>query len=99
MAAVAGLLVAVSMPMVQHSHYATTSSLAAGFALLSIWASLAALRCSQRAAIWPRYLALAGIAAGLSAGNRYNAAAVGIVVFLAGWVLVAAYEHGGPLAA
>ena len=73
---VAGLLIAVSLPMVQHSHYATTSSLAAGFTAMAIWASFVALRGNFK------FLLIAGIAAGLAAGNRYNAAAVGIVVFM-----------------
>lgn len=82
-AAVAGGVVAVSLPMVQHAHYTTTSSLAAGFAMVCVWASLAALRGFR----WWLF-ALAGVAAGLAAGSRYNAAAVSIVVFVVGLVLL-----------
>jgi len=90
-AGVAALLVAVSFPMVQHAHYATTSSLAAGFTMCAIWASLASLKAGER---WRgRLFMLAGICAGLAAGNRYNAAAVSIVVFAAGWVLLYRYRN------
>lgn len=79
----AGLVTAVSLPLVQHAHYTTTSSLAAGFAAVCVWASLASLRK-------PRWwlFALAGFAAGLAAGSRYNAAAVSIVVFVVGLALL-----------
>lgn len=80
-ALIAGLLVTVSLPLVQHAHYTTTSSLAAGFTAVSVWAACAWLRGGGRR--WP-LLALAGLCAGLAAGSRYNAAAVSIVVFLVG---------------
>lgn len=82
-ALIAGLLVTVSLPMVQHAHYTTTSSIAAGFTAVSAWAAFAWLKDSGRR--WP-LLALAGFCAGLAAGSRYNAAAVGIVVFLVGLI-------------
>ncbi len=78
-AAAAGLLCAVSLPMVQHAHYATTSSLAAGFAAAAVWASVSSLR-RARDRRGDTLLLAAGAAAGLAAGNRYNAAGVGIVV-------------------
>ena len=77
----AGLLVAVAEPLVQHAHYATPSSLAGGFASVAIWAAVLSLYRPR----WALF-ALAGIAAGLAAGNRYNAAAVSIVVFVAGLI-------------
>ncbi|MBK8031115.1 MAG: glycosyltransferase family 39 protein [Chloroflexi bacterium] len=79
----AGLLVAVALPMVQHAHYATTSSLAAGFVALCLWASFAFVR--QRR--W-RLFMLACLAAGFAATNRYNAAAVALVPFALGSVLI-----------
>ncbi len=82
---VAGGVVAVSFPMVQHAHYATTSSLASGFVALCLWASYAALKGRPARA---GMLVWAGIFAGLAAGNRYNAAAVALVVFVAGLVLL-----------
>jgi hypothetical protein len=82
-AAGAGLLTAVSLPMVQHAHYTTTSSLAAGFTAVAIWASLASLSSKRRWLFW-----LAGIAAGFAAGNRYNAAIAAMVVFLGGVILL-----------
>jgi hypothetical protein len=82
-ALLAGAVVAVSLPTVQHAHYATTSSLAAGFVAVTLWASFWSLRRFDG-----RLFALAGIAAGLAAGNRYNAAAVSIVVFVVGLVLL-----------
>ncbi|MBN2469307.1 MAG: hypothetical protein JXN59_01185 [Anaerolineae bacterium] len=81
----AGLLTAVSLPMVQHAHYATTSSLAAGFAAASAWAALAALASPSRRR---SLLALSGITAGLAAGCRYNAAAISLVVFFTGIILL-----------
>ncbi|NPV67267.1 MAG: phospholipid carrier-dependent glycosyltransferase [Anaerolineae bacterium] len=83
--AIAGLLTAVSLPMVQHAHYATTSSLAAGFAAVSAWAALATLRENQGQR---GLLVLSGIMAGLAAGCRYNAAAVSLVLFFVGCVLL-----------
>lgn len=85
-AATVGLLVAVSFLLVQHSHYATTSSLAAGFATAALWAGSSSLYRQNKS---QRYLfLLAGVFAGLAAGNRYNAAAVSLVVFCSGLVLL-----------
>jgi len=86
-ALVAGLLATVALTLVQHAHYATTSSLSAGFVMLCIWASFASLRAKTSRQRWVLF-ALGGIAAGLAAGNRYNAAAVSLVVFFTGWVLL-----------
>lgn len=80
---VAGGGVALSFPMVQHAHYATTSSLAAGFVAICLWACLAALRGRGFKA---RMLLIAAICAGLAAGNRYNAAAATIIVLVAGFI-------------
>ena len=80
---IAGLLTTVSLPMVQHAHYTTTSSLAAGFTAVAVWASIASLHSKRRWMFW-----LAGLAAGLAAGNRYNAALVAVVAFLAGLILL-----------
>lgn len=78
-AAAAGLLCAVCFPLVQHGHYATTSSLAAGFSALTIWAAVLTMR---RGSV--RWLTVAAVAAGLAAGTRYNAAVVSLVVLLSG---------------
>lgn len=78
-AAAASLLCAVSLPMVQHAHYATTSSLAGGFVATAVWASISALE-RTRSRRGDLLLLIAGVAAGLATGSRYNAAAVGIVV-------------------
>ncbi len=77
----AGLLVAVAEPLVQHAHYTTTSSLAAGFLALTLWAAISSLYHPR----WWLFL-LAGICAGLATGNRYNASAVSIVVFVVGLI-------------
>lgn len=82
-ALVAGLLVSVSLPMVQHAHYTTTSSIAAGFVAVSLWASFMALRQNS----W-RFLLAACLAAGFAATNRYNAAAVVLVPVVLGTVLI-----------
>lgn len=84
----AGLVAAVSMTAVQHAHYATTSSAAAAFAVLCVWASFMALDRHASGGRWVRWLALAGLAAGFAGGNRYNAAAVSLVVFFSGLVLL-----------
>ncbi len=80
----AGLLVATALTLVQHAHYTTTTSLASGFAAVALWAGITSL-------YRPRWLlfAVAGVAAGLAAGSRYNAAAVSLVVFVAGLILIA----------
>jgi hypothetical protein len=87
-AAAAGMIVAVSFTMVQHSHYATQSSVCTGLAAVSIWASVACLYGKHSTM---RLLMLSGVTAGLAAGTRYNAAGVAIVVFLVGCVLL--YRH------
>lgn len=82
-----GLLVAVCYTLVQHSHYIKPGPLATGWMMLAAWASLAALRSSRpRVRQW--LLVLAGIACGLAATTRYNAAAIVPVVVLSGLVLV-----------
>ncbi len=68
-------MTAISLSLVQHAHYATTTSLAAGFTALTIWAALVFWQKRQL-----RWLVLAGIAAGLATANRYFAGAVVIVV-------------------
>lgn len=87
-AAGAGLLTAVSFPMVQHAHYATTSSLAAGFAALAIWASFASLKTGRGA-----LFLLAGALSGFAISNRYNAAAILVLLFGAGVLLALRYRH------
>ncbi len=82
-ALLAGLLAACAEPLAQHAHYTTSTSAAGGFAALAMWAASASL---YRPRWW--LFALAGIAAGLAAGSRYNAAAVAIVPFAAGLVLL-----------
>lgn len=92
----AGLLAVVSFPLVQYAHYTTTSSLAAGWVAVCLWACVISLKqafsgtstaSGQFFQRWWAYLMLAGLAAGVAAGNRYNAAAVSIVVVLTGSVI------------
>jgi hypothetical protein len=78
----AGLMATFAFPLVQHSHYATTSSLAAGFAIFCAWASVLAFKYPTKS----RYWLLAGILAGLATGNRYNAGAISIMLFVLGMV-------------
>ena len=81
----AGLLVAVSYTQVQHAHYIKPASLATGWMMLAAWAcvaSLAARRARERRHL---YFA-AAVFTGLAATTRYNAAAVAIVLLLAGAV-------------
>lgn len=54
-AGTAGLLAAFSMPLVQHAHYSTTSSLAAGFVMLCLLCLVISLKSSIR---YFRYLEL-----------------------------------------
>jgi len=80
---VAGLLSAVAFPLVQHSHYATTSNLAAAFTMLSLLFALRGLKHMQA-----HPLLLSGIFAGLAMGTRYNAAVISLVLLLVGlWML------------
>lgn len=88
-AAGAGLLTAVSLPLVQHAHYTTTSSLAAGFSMVCIFAAFLSLEAQGRRQAL--LFIAAGICSGLAAGSRYNAAAVSLVVFFCGLLL--AYRH------
>lgn len=87
-AAAAGLLAAVSVTLVQHSHYALPSMDATAWAAICAWASVAALH-QRRPGGW--LFALAGAAAGLAATSRYNAAGVSLLVFFVGLVLL--YRH------
>ncbi|MDW8171001.1 MAG: glycosyltransferase family 39 protein [Anaerolineae bacterium] len=66
---VAALLVACAFPLVQHGHYSTTSSLAAGLGMACLWAT--AVAWERRSLRW---MALAAFFGGLALGNRYNAA-------------------------
>ncbi len=80
-AVAAGMLAAVSFLLVQHAHYATTSSLSAGFSILVLWAVIRALKTPHQAG-WG--LAFAGVAAGLASGSRYNAVLAGVILLAAG---------------
>ncbi|MFZ4814403.1 MAG: ArnT family glycosyltransferase, partial [Phototrophicaceae bacterium] len=81
----AGLLMAFSLSLVQHAHYSKSSSLAATFCALTLWAAFHALTAKRFR--WSM-LALAGVCAGFAAGNRYDAAGISIVVFLVGCVVI-----------
>lgn len=82
---VAAALVAVSFTMVQHGHYTTTSSIAAGLTAISVWASLGALYSEK----WRfRFLILSGLAIGFATSSRYNAAPASIILCGAGLILV-----------
>ena len=87
----AGLLVAVSYTLVQHAHYIKPGSLAAGWMMLAAWACVAALyACCPRSR--HRLYLLAGAVTGLAATTRYNAAAVGLLLLLAGLILLYRYR-------
>ena len=83
----AGMLVAVSYTLVQHSHYIKPGTLASGWMMLAAWASLAALLASRRRSRLGFYLLACGVA-GLAATTRYNAAAVSIIVVSVGILLI-----------
>lgn len=80
---IAGLIATLSFTLVQHSHYATTSTLASAGVVVCLWACLCAL--NHRNSI--KFLAIASMASAFAAGNRYNAAAVSISVFIVGLIL------------
>lgn len=84
-AAATGLLTAASMTLVQHGHYATSSSMSAGFAMLAAWAALASLRSKRYR--WP-LVTLAGAAVGLATSSRFNAAFVVSILALTSLVLL-----------
>ncbi len=86
----AGLLVATSFTLVQHAHYIKPGSLASGWMMLALWASFTALY-AHRATSRHRMIVLAGLITGLAATTRYNAAAIGIILFLTSLVLL--YRH------
>jgi len=83
----AGLLVAVSYTLVQHSHYIKPGTLASGWMMLAAWASHAALLSSKSRSRLGFYL-LAGGVAGLAATTRYNAVAASIIVVPVGMLLI-----------
>lgn len=83
----AGLLVAVSVTLVQHAHYIKPGSLATAWMMLTAWLCIAALyarRSRQRAVLY----VLAGIATGLAATTRYNALAVAPLTLATGCILL-----------
>ncbi len=82
-----GMLVAVSFTLVQHAHYIKPGTLATGWMMLAAWAALAALFASRSRARVRMYI-LAGVATGLAATTRYNAAAVVPLVAAAGLILL-----------
>lgn len=86
----AGLLTAVSFTLVQHAHYIKPGTLSAGWMMLATWACIASLY-SQKVRNREWLYILGGIATGLAATTRYNAAAVGLIVLLVGLILL--YRH------
>lgn len=78
----AGLLMAISFPLVQHAHYTTSNSMGLMWVMLCLYASLRALR--QNSTHW---LLAAGVCAGFAFGSRYNGGVVLGVMGLAGLVL------------
>ena len=87
----AGLLITTSYTLVQHAHYIKPGSLAAGWMMLATWACIASLY-SRRTLTRQRLYILAGIVTGLAATTRYNAIAVGFIVFFTGLVLLHRYR-------
>lgn len=84
-AAVVALLLAASYPLVQHAHYAKSSTLGFAFTALTLWAAFNCLL--DRPPRWWMFV-LAGASAGLTAGSRYDAAGISIVVFVVGLILL-----------
>ena len=83
----AGLLVAVSFTLVQHSHYIKPATLSTGWMMLATWACFASLYCKTNGQREHLYI-LAGVATGLAATTRYNAVAVAMIVVPVGLVLL-----------
>ena len=86
-----GLLVAVCFTLVQHAHYIKPGTLATGWMMLAAWAALASLQARAARARF-RLLLLAGIATGLAATTRYNAAAIAPLVVSVGLILAYRYR-------
>lgn len=78
-AAFAGLMASLAFPLVQHSHYATTSSLAAAFVTFALWGCVRTIQAQSY-----RSLIFAALMTGLAIGSRYNAAAVSFALCLTG---------------
>jgi hypothetical protein len=89
---VTGLLISVSLPLVQHAHYSTMSSLATGFAMCTIFCGLLALGVSRQK--WGMWHVLGGVCAGLATGSRYNVGLVSLMVLFIGMVCVLRYRTG-----
>lgn len=92
----AGLLMAVSFPLVQHAHYTTSNSMGLLWVMLCVWASLRALKSPHSA----RWLVGAGVCAGFAFGSRFNGGVVVGVVGLAGlwaWCQTRTWTRAGVL--
>ncbi|HMP41140.1 MAG TPA: glycosyltransferase family 39 protein [Roseiflexaceae bacterium] len=74
----AAALLAIAPFHIRHSQYITVDAATTLMTLLALWAALRLL--DQRS--WQSYL-LAGLAAGLAAGTKYNAGAVVLIIVLA----------------
>ena len=83
---IAGVLAVVCLPLVQHAHYATTSSLATGFATLAIWFGVISLRVNTNRRWW--FFFAAAVCTGLATGNRYNAGIVSVILLGIGAYLI-----------
>ena len=86
-ALIGALLVATSFLLVQHAHYIKPGIPATALMMIALWASVAALYAHRRVVTYKMYL-LSGVATGAAATVRYNAAAIGIVLFLSGLLLL-----------
>lgn len=86
-ALMAALLLATSFILVQHAHYIKPGTPSAGLMMMALWASVMALYTRKLKTAYRLYI-FSGILTGAAATVRYNAAAIGIVLFLVGLVLL-----------
>ncbi|MDQ7036698.1 MAG: glycosyltransferase family 39 protein [Anaerolineae bacterium] len=86
-ALMAALLLATSFILVQHAHYIKPGTPSAGLMMLALWASVMALYSRKLQSTYSFYIA-SGMLTGAAATVRYNAAAIGIVLFLVGLILL-----------
>ncbi|HEX8835195.1 MAG TPA: phospholipid carrier-dependent glycosyltransferase, partial [Abditibacteriaceae bacterium] len=83
-AALAGILMALSPGHLQHSHFATVDVPATFFITLCLWLSVRTMNNAARQRT--RLLILAALAAGLAAATKYNAGLVALAPIVAAWL-------------
>ena len=81
------LMLATAYLQVQHAHYTKPEMPSIALMMLVLWASVMALYARKISTTYGMYV-VSGIFTGAAATVRYNAAAIGIVLFITGLILL-----------